>query len=96
MSSSQEMLLLVDKFLSSGQTQTEFCREAAIKSSTFSYWVRKVRNQNSDLTAGGFARVVVNKNPSCSSELEINYPNGVMMKVPSTDLSLISALIRVY
>lgn len=92
MTPTQDMLKLAERFLSSGKTQKEFCQEASIKTSTFSYWLKKIRNKNAESTFG-FVEVSGRTYSGTSSELEICYPNGVRIKAPSSDLSLITKLI---
>ena len=95
MASFQEMSQMVDNFTSSGKTRIDFCKEHGIKPATFSYWLKRVREQGQE-PLGGFAKVILNKMPVNSCHLEITFPNQVSVKVASSDLSLISALIRLY
>ena len=86
---------MVDLFLSGGKTRRGFCEENGIKPPTFNYWLKRVRDHRME-PSGGFARVVLGNPPVGSRDLEVTFPNGVMVKVPATDLPLVSALIRLY
>ena len=85
------MLLLVAEWRSSGMTQKAFCREAGIKLGTFSYWVSRSRQGDKS----GFAELLPGKS-ALAKELEVIFPNGVRIKVPSGDVHTLSRLIRLY
>ena len=91
----EQMSQAVDRFLSSGKSRLEFCEETGIKPGTFSYWLKRVREQK-DISGGGFSRILVNDQASHAGEVEIIYPNAVRIKASSDQLSLISRLIRLY
>lgn len=88
MDKTERMLSLVAEWRSSGMTQKAFCREAGIKPGTFSYWVSRSRQGDKS----GFAELL----PERVTELEVVYPNGVKIKVPSGDANTLSLLIRLY
>lgn len=93
MEQQEKMLTLVEDFHRSGKSQKEFCLEQGIKTSTFSYWIKKKRLSENPKEA--FLKI--DTTPSLSAEvLEILYPNGVRLKITQTELSMISALIRLY
>lgn len=89
------MLTLVEDFHRSGKSQKEFCLEQGIKTSTFSYWIKKKRLSANPSTS--FLKIDTGTTPSSSAEaVEILYPNGVRLKITQTNLLTISALIRLY
>lgn len=93
MEQQEKMLTLVEEFHRSGKSQKEFCLEQGIKTSTFSYWIKKKRMRENPKEA--FLKIET-KNSFSEDGLEIIYPNGVRLKTSQTDLSMISALIRLY
>lgn len=93
MRTKEEMYVLVDEWLSSEQTQREYCKEVGIKPSTFSYWVSK--RKESSTASLGFIKVDTRSSLS-SAVIEICYPNGVKLTLGRSDLSLVSQLIRLY
>ncbi len=93
MEQQEKMYSLVEDFHKSGKSQKDFCSETGIKSSTFSYWIKKKRMSENPKEA--FLKV----EPTASlpeDQVEIIYPNGVRLKIKEKELSVISALIRLY
>lgn len=93
MEQQEKMFALVDAYHQSGQSQKDFCHQEGIKTSTFSYWIKKKRLQ--DRPSEGFIKIDTTASSSTNS-LEILYPNGVRLKTNQADISVISALIRLY
>lgn len=90
MEKTERKLALVKQWRSSGMSQKEFCLEAGIKLGTFSYWVSRSKESEK-----GFVPLVPKKdNPT--KEIELIYPNGVKIKVPSGDIGILAQLIRLY
>jgi hypothetical protein len=83
----------VEAWKQSGISQQTFCDKAGIKLGTFSYWIK--RSKEDDDLGGGFIEI---SNPSThlKSQYEIVYPNGVILKVQNTDLKEIFSLINLY
>jgi len=94
MSSTQVMFKLVRDFYSSGKSRKEFCDQAAIRPSTFSYWLNKYKLAKQP--SKGFVKIDTSLVSAPTKELEIYYPNGVKVKADSSDLSLLSKLINLY
>jgi primosomal replication protein N len=84
----EQMIRLVSEWRESGLSQLEFCKLNSISLGKFSYWVA----QTKPTEASGFISVKPGNASLC--DLEIHYPNGVMIKVSNPDLSVISGLIR--
>ncbi|MEK6482571.1 IS66 family insertion sequence element accessory protein TnpB [Catalinimonas sp. 4WD22] len=93
MEQQEKMLNLVEYFHRSGKSQKEFCLEQGIKTSTFSYWIKKKRLSENSKEA--FLKIEPTT-PLLKDQVEVFYPNGVRLKITQTDLSTISALIRLY
>ena len=92
MSLPEEMFKLIEDFQNSSLSQKEFCREFGIKPSTFSYWVRKKRFKE----ANGNGFIKIDTSSASSENLEICYPNGVIIRVHKKDIALVNQLIRIY
>jgi hypothetical protein len=93
MDQQEKMFALVETYQQSGQSQKEFCKEQHIKTSTFSYWIKRKRMRENPPSS--FLKV--DATPTLSSEgLEIWYPNGVRLKLAQLDISILSALIKLY
>ena len=93
MEQQEKMFVLVDEFQESGQSQKEFCLEQGIKTSTFSYWIKKRRMSREPHNA--FLRLET-KASVLEEKVEIIEPNGVRLKTNQRNFSVIGALIRLY
>lgn len=82
------MLNLVTEWRESGLSQQQFCKQHNLTLGKFSYWVAQSRPKS----ASGFAALKPDK-PTTSEQVEICYPNGVVIKVGSIDLRVIRGLI---
>lgn len=87
------MLAQVEVWRESGLTQRSYCHQVGIKPATFSYWVRKGKNQQEDL--GGFVEIDRSM-ASLENNYEITYPNGVVVRMGTNNLKELSALINLY
>lgn len=93
--SEQERLDTIAQYEKSGLSQRRFCEENNIKISTFSYWLR--RKKENGLSVGGFGGFIsVSTSTHSPGGLEIIYPNGVRLKTSNPELSIIRQLIRLY
>lgn len=73
------MFPLVAQWVESRETQKEFCQFHSLSLGTFSYWVKKYREQNSfPEKPGGFVSLSI-AGPS-RGEIEVVYPNGVKIQ----------------
>lgn len=84
----EKMLNLVAEWRTSGVSQQQFCKSRGLTLGKFSYWVA----QSKPKSDSGFIALQPDK-PARSEYVEIHYPNGVMIKVDSRDLAVISGLI---
>ncbi|QCR24516.1 IS66 family insertion sequence hypothetical protein [Pontibacter sp. SGAir0037] len=81
----------MEAYEQSGQSQRAFCQEQGLKVSQFIYWIHKVRKEKQQVS--GFMQLSAGP---AAAHLEVIYPNGVKIKVPSGDLNTLSRLIRLY
>lgn len=82
------MEAVVASYRSSGLTQRIFCEREGIKLPTFSYWFRRVSQDNS--ASGSF--VEVTSHPITAEGLEVVFPNGVIVR-GIRDLSVLERLL---
>jgi len=78
----------VQKWRQSTLTKKEFCQQQGIKESTFGYWITRSIEKSK---RGFLALTELPSGPT--TPIEINYPNGVRLKVAAKDLKIISQLI---
>jgi transposase-like protein len=84
----EEMLSLIGRWHESGKTQQAFCQEHDITFSTFYYWLRRYRR---GLDENSFLPVEI----SPGSNIEIRYPDGVILQIPaSVKLSTLKQLLN--
>lgn len=78
------MFPLVEQWLKSGEKQADFCQFHSVRLSTFSYWVKKFReDQGSDgQKSSGFVSLSVAVPPV--SEIKLTFPNGVKIQMGSS------------
>jgi hypothetical protein len=93
----EEMILLIGEFEGSGLSQKDFSTSKGMGFHKFNYWFRKLKKENGVGDAAGFVRVDTGKSErEGQSLLEVEYPNGVKLKLSSADLPLVSHLIRLF
>lgn len=84
----EQMLNLVSEWRESGLSQQRFCKQHNLTLGKFSYWVAQSKPKDSS----GFVALKPVPGPG-SESLEIHYPNGVVVKLGSIDLMVVSGLI---
>jgi hypothetical protein len=84
----KQMLNLVAEWRASGISQQQFCKVRDLTLGKFSYWVAHSKPK----LDSGFIALEPDK-PIRSEQVEIHYPNGVVIKAGSKDLTVISGLI---
>jgi hypothetical protein len=87
MNRTEQMLALVNDYRGSGMTQKEFCKEAGVGMAKLNYWISKSREASQP---AGFVPLGSNTR----KEVTLEYPSGVKIAVESSDLSLISRLVK--
>jgi len=87
MNRTEQMLALVNDYLQSGMTQKEFCKEAGIGLAKLNYWIAKSRENPEP---AGFVPL----SSAAHKEVTLEYPSGVKIAVSTSDLSLLSRLVR--
>lgn len=72
-----EMLSLIEQWQDSGKTRQIFCQEHDLSYTTFYYWLRRYRRQ---VEESSFLPIEI----SSLSHIEIRYPGGIILQLPST------------
>lgn len=89
----QAMYSLIEQWQQSEKTQKSFCREKGIAYHVFIYWLKKYRLEKDQ--SGEFLTMEF-PNPQNQSGIEIQFPNGIVVHLPSTmDLNEIKKLIEI-
>ncbi len=92
----EQMFSLIDYWKSGKKSKLEICRENNFSLAKFKYWYR-IYTDNQDVKrlkpTDSFTKISAFEVPN---KLELEYPNGVKIKVDSTDLGSIQTLIRLW
>ena len=83
------MFAMIADWQQSGMSKKQYCDSRGINEAKFYYWFSRSRVQ--DRASGSFTPI----DRSVLKEIEIIYPNEVVLKLES-DLGLLSQLIRLY
>jgi len=93
MSKEEKMFALIEEFEDSSLNGREFCKEKGLLPSTFYYWKKK-KAQEETSVSGGF--VAIHPKSEITGNLELIYPNGVRLRLDTSQLPLISKLLKLY
>jgi len=77
----RQMFALVEECLASGQNKKKFCYEKGISEHIYYYWQKKYLQSNK-CSHEGFLPVEV-KGSAIQSSIEIEYPNGIRVRLGS-------------
>ena len=87
---SVKMFSLIERWRSSGKSQSEFARENNLPVHILRYWLYK--RDRSPKSPDGFVRLNV---PSVSHDIKLRYPNGVELHLPQgTPVSVVRSFIQ--
>lgn len=84
------MFQLVDDYRLSGLSAKAFAYKCNIRESTMGYWVRKKRSLEK---GSGFVEIKSGRS-SNPVEVELNFPNGVQLRMSGGDPALITKLVQ--
>ncbi len=76
----KQMYALVERYLSSDQTQNDFCQTESIPKSTFVYWLKRYRQDKPDGSAPAFRPIPIHTG-SLSARCEIEFPDGLLLRI---------------
>jgi hypothetical protein len=97
----QEMFTLVEKYLSSGMKQKQFCQQESITYSTFHWWLHEYRHRDDKNVSKPSSKKFVklpslNSTVLCQHSFSIEYPNGITLRFSGpVDVQVISQLVQV-
>lgn len=81
------MFPIVEAWRDSGLSKRAFCEERGIEKSAFSYWSKRYKEGNH---TGGFIPISFNGPDEDKQFIEIQYPNGIVLRLPAnTPASLV-------
>jgi len=87
----EKMFSFIEQWQRSNLPQHTFCKDQGITYTTFYYWLKRYRSQQEE--TGGFMAMRINS--TRDNYIELRYPNGVVMQIPSTiGLTALKQLIR--
>ena len=93
MSKQEIMFQHVENWKQSGLTQAVYCESQNIKLHTLSYWVSKSSKPKKTSTTSSF--ITIEKSASIASgNYEIVYPNGVTLRINTSNLAELSTLLK--
>jgi hypothetical protein len=77
----EEMFPVIEAWQHSGLSKKSFCEEQGIVKSVFLYWCRRYREEHEQ---GGFVKLTTGGLYSLAQgqSIEIQYPNGVILRLP--------------
>ena len=89
--SKEEMFPLLEEWENCNESREAFCQRHHLQLSTFGYWRTKYVQANKLPRASGFVKL----SPPLQDPLEVEYPNGVKLRLPAnTSLADLQALIQ--
>ncbi len=87
----EEMFSLIGQWEESDEDRATFCKKRGLTVATFSYWRTKYLKSQKSNTPQGFVEL----KPLSRMPVEIVYPNGVIIRLPSSSsASDLKALIQ--
>ncbi len=92
----EEMFRLIEACYESGLSKKAFCKREGINPQVFYYWQKRYRQRNQD-DSSSFHPISIKPEASANAPLEINYPNGVVIRLNGQfDLSRLHKLIHLF
>jgi len=76
----EQMYALIERYLSSDQTQIEFCQAESISRSTFAYWLKRYRQDKADGSVPAFRPIPIRPG-SLSARCEFEFPDGLLLRI---------------
>lgn len=91
----EEMAYHIQSWKESGVSQQRYCLSNNLRFNTFYYWLKKLRDKSNPLTDGFIPIRIQGNSSDTNTSVEIQYPNGVRILVPSMDIQFIGRLVRI-
>ena len=91
----EEFRQIYDEWKNSGLSVQQYCENTGITESRFYHWTSKLKSESLPAACGSFIPVKLSdktslcqsRNAACKSLCEVEYPNGVVVRVTS-DMTL--------
>ncbi len=81
---STEMYPLIEAWVLSGQSKSEFCAGHNLRLNTFSYWHKKYAKEKKEEEGGDFVRLEIDSSPdSMTCGVRVDYGAGVFVEFTS-------------
>jgi len=94
MNKEKRMCAIVEAYHKSEMGPKQFATTNGVTLNQLKYWIKKLKKQKP--SSPSFIQIKPCPTSPGNDLLEINYPNGVKIKVATTDFPFLSQLIRVY
>jgi hypothetical protein len=94
MNKEKRMYDIAEAYHKSEMGPKQFATTKGLSLNQLKYWIKKLKKQKP--SSSSFIQINPSPTSPAKDLLEINYPNGVKIKVATTDFSFLSQLIRVY
>jgi hypothetical protein len=92
---SKKMRAVVESYQKSGMGPSKFAAREGLNLNQLKYWIKKLLKEEKKLSSG-FIEVAPPVAGPVSCLLEIDYPNGVKIKVTTGDFPYLRQLINLY
>lgn len=80
------------------RSQVDYCQEQGISLSSFRYWRQKLSSARLSVdSSAGLLPIQVSeqaRNAGLESLLEVQLPNGILLKLPGSDTGLLNTVLR--
>ncbi|MBX9851348.1 MAG: hypothetical protein K2X86_06270 [Cytophagaceae bacterium] len=88
----EEMFSLIQSFKAKGLSQHSFCKERGLSYSVFQCWLKKFKKEAS-LPEAGFVELKASLPKTFPAHVEIVFPSGAKVILPTADPALIRSLV---
>jgi hypothetical protein len=92
MNKNKRMVGVLEAYHKSGMGPTKFASKNGVSLYQLKYWVKKLKKEKA--SSPGFIQINPTPTSLMHQLVEINYPNGVKIKLTTVDLPFLSQLIR--
>ena len=75
----EAMYEMIRRYEGSGESQRSFCEKESVAGSTFTYWLRRYREQAQEPSGSFIAIKTVEREP----RIELEYPGGLRVRIYS-------------
>ena len=91
---SRKMRAVVERYQKSGMGPSKFAASQGLNLNQLKYWIKKLKEEKTP--SSGFIQLAAPLPAPVSCLLEIDYPNGVKIKLTTGDFPYVRQLINLY